>query len=278
VVVAVARPRFAWSLVIGAAAAIAITSAIAIAVVGVEPFSSYARITTTSSTVLTADPFAFGFLNLGMRLFTTNPWAHSIVAVNPGVVRDAFALLVVAMLGGLLVLLRRRSPSDAQVWAIALLAPAICSPFLEAPHLAPLTLIPWLLLFDGTVGRRTLVAIVAVALGCSTAALVLAHHPAEGLSALAIIATTVWVRRRGTFIEAALAGAFVLLSTPSFDAISSFWPSPLSVLKVLLGSAELVAVLIVLGCAVAAVLTRSVTAVVERPAVPEVADLDYQVA
>jgi len=57
----------------GATLAIVTTTVLAIVVVGVAPFTAYAKLVTTGSATLDGSPYAWGLLNVLTRLLTSNP-------------------------------------------------------------------------------------------------------------------------------------------------------------------------------------------------------------
>ena len=250
VVVLSARPRGARHIIAGCATALVLTTALVVAVIGVEPLAVYGKLAGSGSTVLTAVPFAFGAMNLAARLVEVNPYAPHTLHLSPHIVAGGFLLYVATILVVVASTLRSTPSRWSSSWALGLGVTAACSPFLEDAHLVTLALIPAVLVTDSKYPREAAVLLAGLAAVCTLAAMVAPSHVAEGVSgaAVAVGSGYVW---RGTGTSAALlTGSVLVLAAPCFAAISAYWPSPISLAHVLVGSLDLLGVLTLLAALV----------------------------
>ena len=243
VVAAARRPRRA--VLGGAMGAIIVTTLVAIAIIGTNPFRAYFDLATTGSGTLTANPYAFGALNIATRLFAHSPYSVPLVAVGSSWIAVGFVVFVIAVF--VLAGMHLRHLGFGSLWCVALLITVACSPFLEYAHLAPLALIPILMMMDSLLPRKAYVAGVAAFTACTVVAAIAPHHVAEAWSVLVAAAAAFCVRRLAGSPAGLVAAGLVILATPSFVSVSAFWPAPISVAHVLLGSLDFAAVLVVLA-------------------------------
>jgi hypothetical protein len=241
------RPLRARWIIAGFVASLVLTSGLVVALVGVGPFHAYGEQTSNSSVTLTAWPEAFGALNIALRLVASNPYAHNLASLSPHLLSVVFVLYVAVVL--LLVAFRlRSSPSHWRVpWCLGLAVAAACSPYLEDYHLAPLALIPVLMVIDSQYPQEVGVVLVIAAAGCTLGADIAPHHVAEAASVLVAGLGVVYAWRRASIPAALVTGGILLLATPSFAHISNFWPPPISPAHVFIGSLDFVAVLAILA-------------------------------
>jgi hypothetical protein len=249
ILILAARPPRAREFAFGIVLALLLTTLAAIVVLGIGSFSAYLTAEATSSPALTGFPYAFGALNIAFRLLVANPYAPGVVHLPPDVISDAFALVVtVVVAASAWFLWRRSTTTQALAWVLGLVLMTACSPFLEEPHLAPLALIPVLLICDGRLAPKTVVMMVVAAVVCTVCGEVLPHHVGEALSLLIVATIAVLAAQQGMSAFIALAmGALLLLAAPSFMNVTLFWPAPLSALQVLVGGIDYVGVLAVLA-------------------------------
>lgn len=235
-VIAWLRRDEARPLLAGAAICIVACMAIPFVLLGTAPLSQYAdTLSTQSSPVLVAFPFAFGFLSVAYRALVATPYATTSAHLSPTLVKGLFVLFVVAVLVFVAVRFRPVRRARGAVWSVALIATAVCSPFLEANHLAPLVLIPVFLATDAATHSRPdyLPAVLAdvwpIGVGfvaCSFLSLALTLRPLAVLSLVisAGIGLYLLARRRRPMVATAIFGAsMVFLGTPAFVNVSAFW-------------------------------------------------------
>jgi hypothetical protein len=241
------RPLRARWIIAGFVASLVLTTGLVVALVGIGPFHAYGEMASTNSVTLTAWPEAFGALNIASRLVASNPYAHNLVSLGPHALTVVFVLYVAVVL--LFVVFRlRSSPSHWGVpWCLGLAVAAACSPFLEDYHLAPLALIPVLMVSKSQYPQEVAVALVIAAAGCTLVAETAPHHVAEATSVLVAGLGVVYAWHRASIPAALVTGGILLLATPSFAGISRFWPIPISPAHVFIGSLDFIAVLAILA-------------------------------
>jgi hypothetical protein len=249
IIVALRRSE-ARMLLCGAASSIAACLIIPLLTLGTGPLREYVHVLLTQgSTVLTAFPFAFGFLSIAYRGLVSTPYVIGSAHLDPVLVKALFVFFILCVLGFAGWRLRSTRASRGMVWVTAIVVTAVCSPFLEIQHLAPLALLTAMLSMDATV---PMVPLVFGCFACGVASQVVSLRASEVLSVLVAAAVGIWLLRGAPFgwtrrlQIAAFGGAFVLLATPAFLNVSSSWGEPMSLAQVVFGSAEYVFVLLVM--------------------------------
>ena len=264
------RREYVRQILAGTVAALLLTTALTIPVVGVAPFWHYFHAAgTQSNTVLSSFFTTFGVLNVATRLLTPNPYTIGSLDLSASVPRIVYAVFAVGVFVALAWRYRNERATPAAAWITALGAAIICSPFLEVYHLTTLAVVPVLLAIDatqasdrpargGTSTRGTggLVVLVASCVVCSFVVPQIGHHVGEALSAAVALAVgaILWRAAQGTagprIVWAASGACFVFLSTPSFDGLSGFWGFPMSMTQAVVGSGELMAAVALVACIV----------------------------
>jgi hypothetical protein len=252
------RRSEARMLLVGAACSIVTCLVIPLAILGTGPTREYFLhvVTSQGSPVLSAFPYAFGFLNIADRALAATPWSTGSAGLDPSSIKAIFAVFVVCILAFTIWRAARAGSTRNHVWAAALLVTAACSPFLETDHLAGLALVPAILAGSG---KRRMGLLVPVLTGCAVCGIawaLLNPYPVgwnltldllRGGSAIVAAAVGVWVYRREGAGAGLFSGAFVLLATPAFLGFSGApWRVPLSQIHVALGSMEYVLVIVLL--------------------------------
>src|ERR1035437_389544 len=249
IIVALRRSE-ARMLLCGAASSIAACLIIPLLTLGTGPLREYVHVLLTQgSTVLTAFPFAFGFLSIAYRGLVSTPYVIGSAHLDPVLVKALFVFFILCVLGFAGWRLRSTRASRGMVWVTAIVVTAVCSPFLEIQYLAPLALLTAMLSMDATV---PMVPLVFGCFACGVASQVVSLRASEVLSVLVAASVGIWLLRGAPFgwtrrlQIAAFGGAFVLLATPAFLNVSSSWGEPMSLAQVVFGSAEYVFVLLVM--------------------------------
>jgi hypothetical protein len=252
IVIAVLRRSEARLLLIGAAGAVLACVVIPVLLLGVGSTHSYLHVLSTQGDpVLTAFPYAFGFLSIAYRALVVTPWAKGSAGFGPGPVKAVFLLFVVCVVALSVWRLRAATPSRAATWAAALVVTAVCSPFLEIQHLAPLVLVPFVLATERA--REDLPPIILGSAICSVIYALLyrspytaAYRPIEYLTVAVAIGVGYLLYRSGGLRHGCFGAAFVLLASPTFLNFSAYWTIPMSQWHVILGSFEYLLVIAVL--------------------------------
>jgi hypothetical protein len=259
-IIAWLRRDEARPLLAGAAACIVVCVGFALVLLGPEPMSQYMRvISTQGSTVLAAFPYAFGFLNIASRALVASPYATAPAHLSPTLVRGVFALFVAAVLVYVAIRFKPVRRARGAVWSVALVATALCSPFLEEQHLAPLALIPVMLAADVAAmlsfrwslpkPLADLWPIGVACVACGALSLKVSKGTLIPLSLLISAGVGIYLltRRPGRALSTAIFGAaLVFIGAPAFLNLSAYWGFPMSRLHILLGSAVYVCLLLIL--------------------------------
>jgi hypothetical protein len=261
VLLAAVQRRF--QLVIAAIVTAAAATAAAALWVHPSALIDYLRVTSmASSPQIVANPFRFGLLAFGYRALTTTPYAVPIVHASPTLVKAAFAGLTVIVAAAMAAILIRRHGGERA--AAVVTAITLCFfPFLEVQHLTILVpvLAVWLLAVArvGPAGSPLVAAAAATglaALGLAAASLWIAGRP---MVVLTLVATTLVLggivvagrRDRDPLPDVAgrglLSAAFLMLASPAFINMATWWGVPASPLHVIVGEGELLLVLALIG-------------------------------